>query len=65
VISEEEVKNTVARLRNDVRMLDSYAKMKTGHQDRHGVTDAQTDARELEAMVDALLWVLGEVPRLP
>lgn len=57
--TEDAIKARIAELKGDVNVLEAYAAVKNRTKDRHGVEDAMSDLRDLEAAIDALEWALS------
>lgn len=58
--TEQEIRDEVRHLRKRGMTMAAYAESRMEIADRHGVQDAMSDLREIEAAIAALDWVLGD-----
>lgn len=58
--TEDQLRVRLHNLRIQIHTMEQYRDVCIQRHDRHGVMDAEADMRELEARVDALLWVIGD-----
>ena len=58
--TKEQIKNQIQEVQNKIDFMISYMQLKMKSQDWHGVEDAGSDIRDMEAEKKALLWVLDE-----
>jgi hypothetical protein len=56
----KEIHKQIGEIDNRIRFMLAYMQVKIEMRDWHGVEDAGSDIRDLEAEKKALLWVLEE-----
>jgi hypothetical protein len=56
----KEIHQKISEIENRIRFMIAYMQVKIETKDWHGVEDAGSDIRDLEAEKKALLWVLEE-----
>ena len=58
--TKEQINNQIQEVENKISFMIGYMQLKMKSQDWHGVEDAGSDIRDMEAEKKALLWVLDE-----
>ena len=56
----KDIEQRIADINEKIRFMISYIQIRIDMKDWHGVEDAGSDIRDLEAERKALLWVLEE-----
>lgn len=58
--SPDEIKARISFLKARRGLMLDYLSLKLDEDDMHGVQDAASDIREIDAKVEALTWAMGE-----